>query len=67
MHAINGVTGLFTPLSLGYNGAGTALGPPWIYLSGPPPSWSLNRATGKRLTQLGPEFTASALSPPGSE
>ena len=61
----NSTSGLWEPLSPGKNGGGTSLGSPYIYLSGPPSLFNLNRATGKRLTVLGDDILASPLPPPG--
>lgn len=51
-HEFDSITGSWGPVSLGAagNGAGTGLGAAWIYLSGPPSYFSLNRANGKWLT-----------------
>jgi hypothetical protein len=61
----NSTSDLWAPLSAGSNGAGTSLGTPYIYLSGPPSVFNLNRASGKRMTVLGDDILASPLPPPG--
>ena len=65
MHSFSVTLGQYVPLSLGSSGGGTALGSPWIYLSGPPNLWNLNRANGTRLTVSG-AIIDSPLQPPGS-
>lgn len=64
LHFFDTVTGWYKPLSLGPSGGGTTLGSPYIYLSGPPSLWTVNRASGKRLAVMGNGMGTSPLAPP---
>jgi hypothetical protein len=64
LHHFDNTTNQYRPLSVGSNGSGTILGAPYVYLSGPPTTFPINRVTGKALAVTGTGIIASDLTPP---
>ena len=49
LHSLNNVLSALVPISVGPTGAGTKFGAPWVYLTGPPSLFNINRANGVAL------------------
>lgn len=69
LHWFDTVSDKYKPLSVGPSGGGTALGQPYVYLSGPPSLFNINRAASKpySLVVVGTGITESPLNPPGND
>lgn len=66
LHIVDPINpGEYIPVSVGSNGAGTTLGAPYVYLSGGPDVFMVNRATGQNLVVNG-NLQLSDLYPPGT-
>lgn len=66
LHYYDSVDNQYKPLSVGPTGSGTSLGAPWVYLSGPPSLFNVNRVTGVALPFSGTGMIESPLPPPGA-